>query len=468
MEWSHGLLDHGEKAVLARCSVFAGGFDVAAVAQLCDLSDEYAALDVLDSLVRKSLVTVQRVGGHTRYGLLETIRQYAAQQLEATGTSSEVRDAHARYYAAQTTHYWTLWFGPQQATGLEWVEVEVANLRAGFRWAVDRGDVVTATTIAAHAPMFAYLSQMYEPQGWAEELLTVAVAADVAQLPRLYAAASWCVFTGRYPLGAEYAHAALDLEKDPHYSGFEPGVSTMNAGHAHLFLEPERSLDIWADLLAQPGWARANGLSLYMWTLPLVGRAADARAMADEALAAVREQGQPSQVALALGGCGRAFAQTDPGRALSAFREGLNVSKRHRIRLLEFAMTREAASLETLHGNREAGLDLFDAALDGFHRAGNQMSLALTFGGLAVVLDQLGQPGVAATIYGSGSRAQRSLSVPNLAEAIQHLREVLGPTTFDRSVATGATMEAGDAVTYARQHIRQSRGVTDTKTSINT
>jgi predicted ATPase len=461
VEWSYGLLDDSEKTVLARCSVFAGGFDVAAAAHLCDLPDEYAALDVLDSLVRKSLVTVQRVGGHTRYGFMETIRQYAAQQLEATGTSNEIRDAHGRYFAAQIMHYWHLWFGPRQAAALEWVEVEFANLRAGFRWAADHGDVITATSIAAHAPMLGYLQQMYEPLAWAEELLPVAIAADVAQLPRLYAAASLCVFIGRYSQGAEYGHTAMDMERDSRYDGFELGVSRMCAGHAHLLSEPERSLEIWAELLANGAWARAAGLSLYLYALPLVGRSADARAMADEAVTIIGDQGQAMNVALAFGGCGRAFAETDPARALTALREGLNISRQHRIRLLELGLTRELASVETLYGDRETGTDLFDHALDGFHRAGNQMSLGLTYGSLTVVLDHLGEPEAAATIYGAaGSRAH----VPKLTQAVQHLRTVLGPAAFDRCVVAGAAMESSDAVAYARQRIRHAGGFTKTTT----
>ena len=87
VQWSYDLLDDDERAVLMRCSVFAGGFDLAAASRSCggDGLDEYAVLDVLDSLVRKSLVTAERVGGHARYGMLETIRQFAEDQLAATG-----------------------------------------------------------------------------------------------------------------------------------------------------------------------------------------------------------------------------------------------------------------------------------------------------------------------------------------------------------------------------------------------
>ena len=84
--WSYDLLDDDERTVLQRCSVFAGGFDVAAATAISEHFDDYAVLDGLDSLVRKSLVTAERVNGHTRYGMLETIRQFAEEQLAATGT----------------------------------------------------------------------------------------------------------------------------------------------------------------------------------------------------------------------------------------------------------------------------------------------------------------------------------------------------------------------------------------------
>ena len=67
--------------------MFAGGFDLAAVVAVAgpDGGDEYGLLDVVDSLVRKSLVVVERVGGHARYSMSETIRQFAQEQLAATG-----------------------------------------------------------------------------------------------------------------------------------------------------------------------------------------------------------------------------------------------------------------------------------------------------------------------------------------------------------------------------------------------
>ena len=95
--WSYDLLDDTEKTVLDRCSVFAGGFDLqsaCAVAGSDDL-DEYAILEVLDALVRKSLLVADRSSGRTRFSMLETIRQFAEEQLVARGEAAEVRAAHA-------------------------------------------------------------------------------------------------------------------------------------------------------------------------------------------------------------------------------------------------------------------------------------------------------------------------------------------------------------------------------------
>ena len=60
VQWSYDLLGDNERIVLQRCSVFAGGFDLAAATHMCEHFDEYAVLDLLDSLVRKSLVTVEQ------------------------------------------------------------------------------------------------------------------------------------------------------------------------------------------------------------------------------------------------------------------------------------------------------------------------------------------------------------------------------------------------------------------------
>ena len=79
--WSYDLLDDAEKSLLERCSVFAGGFDLAAACAVGGCGDDLATLDALDGLVRKSLLVADRSSGRTRFSMLETIRQFGKNNL---------------------------------------------------------------------------------------------------------------------------------------------------------------------------------------------------------------------------------------------------------------------------------------------------------------------------------------------------------------------------------------------------
>jgi predicted ATPase/class 3 adenylate cyclase len=140
--WSYDLLDDAEKTLLERCSVLAGGFDLQSACAVAgfDDADDYATLDLLDALVRKSLLVADRPSGHTRFSMLETIRQFAEEQLVAGGEATEVRTAHARYFAGRETDIMALWDSPRQREAYDWFTAELANLRTAFRWAADHGD----------------------------------------------------------------------------------------------------------------------------------------------------------------------------------------------------------------------------------------------------------------------------------------------------------------------------------------
>jgi predicted ATPase/class 3 adenylate cyclase len=457
--WSYDLLDSNERMVLMRCAVFAGGFDLAAAAAVCgDCGlDEYGLLAVLDSLVRKSLVTAEPTAVPTRYGMLETIRQFAGEQLVATGTLGEMRDRHAHYFADEAVAHWGIWDGPRQRVALDWVDVEFANLRTAFRWAAERGDVATAAAIAAHTTVMAFVLQVFEPAGWAEELLQAAPAAGLPQLLRLYTAASFCYFTGRAEAAVGYAQAALSLEGDPRYDRFDEGWIRLQEALAHLFVgRLDRALEIFVGLAAQPGLAHILGLSGLLFVLPAVGRAEEAMAIAEEAVTAARVHANPHLITFALYGYGQAFGQAEPGRALGALREGLAYAGEHRLLLWEPLLAREAAGLEAVHGGREEALSLFDAAIESLHRAGNIPNLAFTLASLAVFFDRIDRPEAAATTYGASTKQAGIDDVVNLHGALEHLRSVLG-AAFGDCADTGAAMGLADAVRYARREIQLAR-----------
>ena len=171
--------------------------------------------------------------------------------------------------------------------------------------------------------------QRFEPVGWAEEILEAVVEADLPQLPRLYIAASLCLYGGRPDVGVAYAEAAARLELDPRYDSFVDGWSGMLEALAHLFGgRINRRVEICTDLAKRQGFARVVGLCGLTWALPAVGRADEAMVIADETVAVAREYGSPFWIGWALGGYGRAFAEAEPVRALEALREGLDYAHR--------------------------------------------------------------------------------------------------------------------------------------------
>ena len=201
--------------MLRTASVFAGGFDLPALCAVAEASDDVEILRLLDSLVRKSLVVAHHGAARTRYSVFETIRTFAHEQLSETSEREAVRDRHAAHFASEAALRWERWNGPDWRDEVDWVQVELANLRSAFRWSVDRGQVAVATDVAAHAALMGFSVELFETIGWAEALLEEAARADVRRLPRLYAAAGYACFVGRAAAATANAHRATELEARP-------------------------------------------------------------------------------------------------------------------------------------------------------------------------------------------------------------------------------------------------------------
>jgi hypothetical protein len=283
-------------------------------------------------------------------------------------------------------------------------------------------------------------------------------AAELAQLPRLYTAASLCGFTGRPEAAVGYAEAAVALGIDPRYDPFDPGWSRYREGVANVVAGRwDRDLEICEALAAGSGSGQVMGRCGLLYALQMAGRADEAMAIAEDTLAAARAHGNPFFVAMALLCSGLAFAQADPARALTLLREGLVYSQEHRLRLFEANISGAAAALEAQHGDLGRALALQDTALDMFRGSGNVASAAMNFAYLAVSFDRFDQPDVAATLYGASTKQALGLYVVDLPPVVDHLRAALGDAAFDRCAATGAAMDLADAVKYARHHIELAR-----------
>jgi predicted ATPase/class 3 adenylate cyclase/DNA-binding CsgD family transcriptional regulator len=156
VDWSHDLLSAAEQALFRRISVFAGGWTLDAVESVC-AGDGLAVVQILDllaSLVDKSLVQAEEQGVKTRYGMLETVRVYARQKLSDAAEAALIRNQHLDYHMRLAESAEPDLFG----TGLErWLEplaTELDNFRGALGWAVDAGRVDEALRLASALWLF--------------------------------------------------------------------------------------------------------------------------------------------------------------------------------------------------------------------------------------------------------------------------------------------------------------------------
>lgn len=137
--WSHELCSPPQRLLWARLSVFAGQFDLEAVEYICvgpDLPPE-DVLDVLQELLDHSLVVREDGPAGVRYRMLDTVREYGAEWLAATGDADRLHRRHRDWYLGLATWCELDWFSPRQAEVAVRVEAELPNLRAAMDYSLD-------------------------------------------------------------------------------------------------------------------------------------------------------------------------------------------------------------------------------------------------------------------------------------------------------------------------------------------
>ena len=455
--WSYDLLDDAEKNLLVRCSVFAGGFDLKSACAIAgsDDIDEYAILDLLDALVRKSLLVADRSSGRTRFSMLETIRQFAEEQLVASGEASEIRAAHSRYFAGREADILALWDSPRQRQAYDWFTVELANLRAAFRWAADHGDLDVAATIATYAGLLGLCVQTFEPIAWAEELIEPARAVDHPRLAFLYVMASQCYTTGRIEAAVRYADAGQTVIGS---SGEVPFGLEAALGAVYLAIgQPERSAELCRAQLARRRDTHVHIRSWLVYALAVAGSGGEAMDSTDGLIEAAEATGNPMNLALALTAYGVAFRDADPVGALDALGRGLVITQDSGNRNNASGLAVNLARLEAEHGGTVSAFDHLALAIRNYHNAGDTTTIRVPLAILAALFDRLGRYEPAATIAGLAFNPMTTATLPEITTAITHLRDVLSDPTYESLARRGEAMTTAAMATYAYDQIDQAR-----------
>jgi predicted ATPase/class 3 adenylate cyclase len=456
--WSYDHLGDEEKALLERCSVFAGGFDLQSACAVAgfDHQDEYAVLDVLDALVRKSLLVVDRLSGRTRFSMLETIREFAEEQLITRGEVAAARAAHASHFAQRVTDILAVWDSPRQPEAYAWLDAELANLRAAFQCCCDQNQLDNAATIATCAAFLGYMTSKYEPIAWAEELIDWARAADHPKLAFLYVLASQCYTAGRIEDAVRYADVAfamLDSGSDP----VPYGIDGWPTGAYTSIGQPEGAVDFCRAQIASGRDTHTLTRCCLVLALSIKGPSDEAVTIAESLVEDAEGTRNPAAISLALLACGFALRDIDPARALGAMRRGLAIAQDSGNRSSESHLAAVLCRVEAKYGDPLAALDYFGLAIHNHHESGNTTAISTPLATLASFFDQLGRYEAAATIAGFAFKPVTTASFPELSTAIAHLHEVLGDRAYQSLALTGARMTTAAMAKYAYDQIDQAR-----------
>jgi predicted ATPase/class 3 adenylate cyclase len=456
--WSYDLLDNAEKVLLDRCSVFAGGFDLeSACAVAGSDQDEFEVLNLLDALVRKSLLVADRSSGHARFSMLETIRQFAEDQLVVRGEASAIRTAHSRYFAGREADILALWDSPRQREAYDWFTVELANLRTAFRWASDHNDLDTAAVIAVYATSLGIFLAQYEPSAWAEELIEAAKAIEHRRLAQLYVAAAQCYASGRIDDGIDYGEAGLVLLESGRFDQL-PHEGEVWLGGAYLAKGwPERFVEVCRNVLARSPSTHAFARACLVQALAMTGADDEAMAVSEGLLASADATGNPQVVCYALLAYGTVHFNVDPVAAYEAHRRGLQIAQDSGNRFAESYHAGMLARLAATCAEVTDALDYATLAIRNFHDSGSFSILPSAIAILATLLGRLEHYEPAATISGFAATAFTRSTYPEFDTTIAHLREVLGDQTYESLARKGETMTTAAMATFAYDQIDQAR-----------
>ncbi len=461
VQWSWELLTGAERAVLARLSVFAGGFALAAAEAVAAGPDVPAAevLEHLGALVDKSLVQFGDTGtGPGRYRLLETVRQYAAGQLDAQGPAAgAARIAHRDYYLALAEAAAPQLIAHDQAEWLDRLDAELGNLRAAIAFSLTQPDPEPGLRLAASLRVY------WKARGHAAEgadvlqALLDAPAARGATLPRaraLATAANLLETTSGYATAEDYCQEALAIARA---AGDDYLVAELLRERAWLLVRQgqpgaalpliERGLDLACRL--QEPHLTARLLSARWYALDVGGSPVGAARGAAESLRLSRQVGDRLQVGGMLGNLGtHELSAGDLDAARGHLAESLDIFRALNHRDGVVYQTFNLGLAEYLSGSPDAAEALFAESVDLARRTGMRSMTAYALIGLAMAGRGGPDPGCAARLHGAADQALADLGHAleplegRLADLDrQRLRAAMGAEAFEAEYASGRTLD---------------------------
>ncbi len=407
--WSHDLLAPAERRLLRRLAVFVGGFTLEAAEAVANTGgdDEIDVSEGVSALVDQSLLQQEEEpDGTSRYGMLETVREFALEHLVTSGELTAVQDAHAAYFLALAERAAPQLSTEHQQTWLKRLQAEQANLRIVLARSEWGGDVNAALRLTAALWRFWHRRGYWEEgRGWLTRLLERAEAVDEVDLATRARALTGAGWLAHYQNDIAAAQTALAKALECYCRlGQTDGLVEVlhcQALVAQSLGENRRAAELGEEALAL---SRASGdhariagslchLSLATRELGDYDRAT---ALAQEALVlhrAARHRGGEATALLVLGDVARDLGQTADAR--DHCQESLAIFRELSEPLGEGFCLNNLALAAYDDGDLELARTLCEESLAIFRRVDGRNAMVDVLPTLGAILDAVGDPAAA-------------------------------------------------------------------------
>ncbi len=422
VDWSVGLLDKAEGAMLSTLAVFVDGWAIEAAAHVSD-RDEDSTLDLIEALARQSLVRVDATAREPRFRMLETVREFVAEQSAANADLAEVQRRHANYFRDLAERADRPLRGSDQSDWAERLQVEWANLGAAIRWFLAHDIEPLPHLFRALWVFWAMRDHLIEVRSWIDELTPAVASLDDHAQAELF----WSAAATFEQLGDDTAAVAAKGRLEPLLGAFDdPFLEAI----AHLAIS---------------------------WVLPIVNDFDGALREASLCREHLRDQDEPFWSAIALSTVGE--VELDLGRlddALPHLMQVRDLSRQFDSAWLSVSWS-QLGILAIRQGRLDDARPLLDEGLTMSLDVESTVGVTLCLAGFARLAFASGAPDTAAVTLGAAEGIRRRAGIqvwPALrrgeAELVEQLKRALGEDGFDESFTSGSHLSRREAVAIVR------------------
>jgi tetratricopeptide (TPR) repeat protein len=474
VDWSYGLLSPTERTVFDRLAVFSGGFTLASARAVVtgDGIEGWDVVDAVGGLVAKSMVVAEPgTEEHTRYQLLETLRQYGRDRLDEEGEVDRWRRRHAEYFAGFAAEVARGLRGRDEVAWGERLMGDLDNLRSAVVWGLDTGveeDQQTAVAIVAWLAYEAW-TRATGIGRWAEQALPAVKRSTPGYRHAVLGAAAVAAhYRGDFDASERYEQAALEEGYPP--DDPSPCLAPIFLA-THLYYQGRRddaARHLDAAEAAMVGrddedygrsWLQSARVSVNLFGDDEDEEIAQARL----AMSLAHGTSNPSNLALASFALGWALGHRHPDEAIAAFDRCVVLSRRAASTgVLAQALSLGARALAS-QGDADGAITRLREALEESIRNDDWPFLTVSLDAAVDTFCYLGEARTAAILAGAVDTSFAPLRNPYVASRgpglavrtanLAQVRETLGDAHYEQARAEGATMSRQDALAFALQHL---------------